>query len=695
MQEIEERNMYYVQDELPVLRLEEPPNNWDVDSNDGYEAAGEARGPSGPARAADVEQEMEEFLRVATPDIPTPFPRPAWDLSCRPDVSAGDAAQHLDDFGAECLRLEQAEAEYRARREQAKVWRRERDEDLRRVLEARARQDQEWSGDLAHRVDLMMERGKEERVAEERRVMEAEREQLEEQKRNEERRQLEEKRREVEKKRKEDKKRREEEKRLEEEKRQERMRVVEEATARAKKKKKELDEQKELKARLDAEEYKLFVVKEAEREKMLADEAKERLAKKSEEANRARMAKAEKDWQELQEKESAEGVPLGSSVFSYRSRQADQSREAFESMGNLRDRWNEASLEKGHWFDSDLCILEPINSTQMAVFEQLKVTGLLCSRFSATVKKGRRFFALVGKDVELPNSKGGKKKVASQRQQAASQAASALDGGSHAEGEMDKKLLATPGPSGVDVSVKESKPPEPAVDSAAAAGPAAAGPAAAGPAVEPAGERSPALATGQMAAVEPAMVELSGPAAESAAVMSAAGPAAAVEPMSETLSGLALGSAAVENSAAGLLAGGPAAAEPVATAAVVSAAVPTPTREGRPVLADGPAAGPRECWVIKPGITPKVIVRRIPSGSAAAAEAVASWEIRAGEPVPELGSVPAAGRAVAETRTSPMATTSRLAVPAAPAPGKRKAGAGVARGSQKRKRSSPVKIKDL
>jgi hypothetical protein len=163
---------------------------------------------------------------------------------------------------------------------------------------------------------------------------------------------------------------REEEKRLAEEKRQERMKVVEAATAQAKKKKKRLDEQKELKARADAKAYKLFLVKEAEREKMLADEAKEQLAKKSEEADRARMAKAEKDWQELQERESAEGVPLGASVFSYRSRQADLSREAFESVGNLRDRWNEASLEKGHWFDSDLCILEPINSTQMAVFEQ-------------------------------------------------------------------------------------------------------------------------------------------------------------------------------------------------------------------------------------------------------------------------------------------------------------------------------------
>jgi hypothetical protein len=124
LQVAEERNMYYVQDEIPVLRLEEPPNDWKVDSNDGYEAAGEARGPPGPAQAVDMEQEMEEYLRVATPDIPTLFPRPACDLSCRPYVSTGDAARRLEDYGAECLRLERAEADYRACREEAGVcWR--------------------------------------------------------------------------------------------------------------------------------------------------------------------------------------------------------------------------------------------------------------------------------------------------------------------------------------------------------------------------------------------------------------------------------------------------------------------------------------------------------------------------------------------------------------------------------------------
>ncbi len=79
---------------------------------------------------------------------------------------------------------------------------------------------------------------------------------------------------------------------------------------------------------------------------MLAGEARKKLAKKSEEADRAREVKAERDWQELQEKESAEGVPVGAPVFRYRSIKADHRREMLESMGNLRHRWSEAPLEK-------------------------------------------------------------------------------------------------------------------------------------------------------------------------------------------------------------------------------------------------------------------------------------------------------------------------------------------------------------
>ncbi len=76
--------------------------------------------------------------------------------------------RHVDDYGAEYLRQDQAKAEYRARREQAKVWRRERNEDLRRVLEARALQGRKGGEDLARRVDVTMEKEEEERRAEQR-----------------------------------------------------------------------------------------------------------------------------------------------------------------------------------------------------------------------------------------------------------------------------------------------------------------------------------------------------------------------------------------------------------------------------------------------------------------------------------------------------------------------------------------------
>jgi hypothetical protein len=200
-----------------------------------------------------------------------------------------------------------------------------------------------------------------------------------------------------------------------------------------------------------------------------------------------------------------------------------------------------------------------------------------------------------------------------------------------------------------------------------------------------------------VAAVEPTGVELSVPAVEAAAAAPAAEAATAVRLVSEALSGLALELVAAKKPAAGMLAGKPAAVEPAAATAAVSAAVPTAAKGERPVLANGPVVASKECWVINPGIGPKVIVRRISNGLAAAvAEAAALEEKRAGEPVPEPGLPPAARRAAVETESPPVVTVSKPVAPAvAVAPGKRKAKAGVTGGSQKRKKSSPVKIKDL
>jgi hypothetical protein len=267
---------------------------------------------------------------------------------------------------------------------------------------------------------------------------------------------------------------------------------------------------------------------------------------------------------------------------------------------------------------------------------------------------------------------------------------------------MAEELLAVPGSSGVDVGASGSAPPVPAEDSAAAAAPVAAGPAAAepppaSPVVEPATVQPSAPAMEHVVAVEPTGVELSVPAVEAAAAAAAAEAATGVRLVSEALSGLALELAAAKESAAGVLAGKPAAVEPAAARAAVSVVALTAAKGERPVLANGPVAASKECWVMNPGIGPKVIMRRISSGPAAgAAEAAASGERRAGEPVPGLGLPQAARRVAAEAKPSPVATTSKPASPAtAAAPRKRKPKAGVTGRSQNRKKSSPVKITDL
>ncbi len=71
-----------------------------------------------------------------------------------------------------------------------------------------------------------------------------------------------------------------------------------------------------------------------------------------------------------------------------------------EHKGDLADKSRRMSIGWLSWFDSDLSILEPTNSIQLADFEQLKVTGLLCSRYSASVQGGRRCVGLAVPDPE-------------------------------------------------------------------------------------------------------------------------------------------------------------------------------------------------------------------------------------------------------------------------------------------------------
>jgi hypothetical protein len=327
------------------------------------------------------------------------------------------------------------------------------------------------------------------------------------------------------------------------------------------------------------------------------------------------------------------------------------------------------------------------------------MAGLLCSRYSATVQKGRRFFTLAGKDMELPNGQGGKKKTASKRQRAASPAAPALDGGSPVEGKMAGELLAVPGLSGMCAGSSGSAPPAPAEDSAAAVEAAAVEPTVVElvvtelPPADPAVEREGVQP--EASAVEPVEKKLSVPAAQATAAAPAAEAVTTVRLVSEALSVLALGLAAARKPAAGVLTGVPAAVEPAAATAAASAAEPIVAKGERPVLANGPAAASKECWVLNPEVGSKVILRKFSVGPATVAAGTAAAEVKcAGEPVsgPEL--LPVARRAAAETDSPPIVTASGPIPPTA-ASVKRKAKAGVTGGSPKRKKSSPVRIKDL
>ncbi len=137
--------------------------------------------------------------------------------------------------------------------------------------------------------------------------------------------------------------------------------------------------------------------------------------------------------------------------------------------------------------------------------------------------------------------------------------------------------------------------------------------------------------------------------------------------------------------------------EPAAAAVAASATEPAAVEEERPVLANGPEAASKEYWVLNAAVGPKVILKKVVIGPAAtAAEAAAASAEWAGELVPGPEMPSAARQAACEAKDSPVVTASGPRLPtAAAAPVKRKAKAGVAGGSQKRKKSSPAGAGDL
>ncbi len=194
-----------------------------------------------------------------------------------------------------------------------------------------------------------------------------------------------------------------------------------------------------------------------------------------------------------------------------------------------------------------------------------------------------------------------------------------------------------------------------------------------------------------MPAAELPGIGLSEPAAQAAAAAPVIDAATAARLVSEALCALEL------DLGAEVLTGVPAAEEPAAAVAAVSATEPAAVERERPVLVEEPAAASREYWVLNSAVDPKVILKKALSESAAtAAETAAAGAEWAGEPVPGPGELPAARRAACETTDSPVLTASESRPPMAAATSvKRKAKAGVTGGSQKRKKSSPAQAKYL
>jgi hypothetical protein len=256
---------------------------------------------------------------------------------------------------------------------------------------------------------------------------------------------------------------------------------------------------------------------------------------------------------------------------------------------------------------------------------------------------------------------------------------------------MAEELLAVPGPSGLCAGSSGSRPPVSVEESAAT--PAAGELPAVRSVVIELPLAIPAMESGEVQPEVPAAelpgIGLSEPAARAAAAAPAIDAATVARMVSKALFALEL------DLGAGVPTGVPAAVEPAAAVATVSATEPVAVERERPELTDEPAAAPREYWVLNSAVDPKVILKKALSESAAtAAETAAAGAEWAGEPVPGPGEPPAARRAACETTGSLAVTASEPRPPKAAAV-KRKAKAGVTGGSQKRKKSSPAEAKDL
>ncbi len=89
-------------EEAPGIAPDEKASGWESDADVELKSRGAARGLSRPARILEEEQRVEEYLRVATPDIEEMFCKPVWHMTGMLGASADATQQYLYEYGARC-----------------------------------------------------------------------------------------------------------------------------------------------------------------------------------------------------------------------------------------------------------------------------------------------------------------------------------------------------------------------------------------------------------------------------------------------------------------------------------------------------------------------------------------------------------------------------------------------------------------
>ncbi len=98
----EERVIIYKDDEVPLAAQVEEARCWESDADVDAWSEGAARGLSSPALTPDEEQLVEQYLRVASPDIKARFPKPVWDMTGMERAGPDELKCYLAEYGTKC-----------------------------------------------------------------------------------------------------------------------------------------------------------------------------------------------------------------------------------------------------------------------------------------------------------------------------------------------------------------------------------------------------------------------------------------------------------------------------------------------------------------------------------------------------------------------------------------------------------------